>query len=232
MSSFDIESLPYLLQGAKKFFIASGALAGWFALFYVVANNMRVRPRLGAITKKVTYTLQKRNKLIFFKGNFSFTLVNRSHSPNTITRIYLTVWKNKKKNSTLRFGHVNGPFFETNSGNSMNVPFRLEPRSAISLKVEISFPIVGTPDEKIFRELSTSPGYVYQFLFEDIDSTLFAEGGSQHDRQEIGLRWTLINSIREIKHFRLTPFIRHTSRIVKRRAINILKGFLHLVGLR
>jgi len=232
MNNFEIESLSNLLQEAKKYFIASGALAGWFALFYTIASNVRMRPRIGAINKKVTYALQKHDKLVFFKGKFSFTIVNRSHSPNTITRVYLTVWKNKRKNSTLRFGHVNGPFIETSGRSAVNVPFHLEPRSALSLVVEIDFPIVGTPDEKIFLELSTSLGYVYQLLFEDIDGTLFAEAGSQHDRQEIGLRWTLGNSIREIKKFRLMPLIRHVGQIVKRRSINMLKNLLHLLGLR
>ncbi|MBU0767322.1 hypothetical protein KKF55_06130 [Patescibacteria group bacterium] len=232
MLNFDIESFSPLLQEAKKIFIASGALAGWFALFYTIASNIRMRPRIGALNKKVTYGLQKHDKLIFFKGKFSFTLVNRSHAPNTITHVYLTVWKNKRKNSTLRFGHVNGPFIETSSRKSVDVPFHLEPRSALPLMVEIDFPIVGTPDEKIFSELSTSPGYVYQLLFEDIDGTLFAEEGSQHDRREIGLRWTFGNSIRELKKFRLMPLIRHTGQIIKRRAINILKHLLHMVGLR
>jgi len=232
MYNLEIESLSHLLQETKKIFIASGALAGWFALFYTISGNIRMRPRIGAINKKVTYALQKRDKLIFFNGKFSFTLVNRSHSPNTITCVYLTVWKNKWKNSTLRFGHVNGPFIETSSRNAVGTPFHLEPRSAISLVVEINFPIDGTPDEKIFSKLSTSPGYVYQLLFEDIDGTLFAEEGSQHDRREIGLRWTLGNSIREIKRFRLMPFVRHIGQIIKRRMINTLKYFLHLVGLR
>jgi len=56
-----------------------------------------------------------------YKWTFSGTIKNRSEVPNTISQIYMVVWKNNKRNSWLRMGH-GLTIKDTNSKSNLQCP--------------------------------------------------------------------------------------------------------------
>ena len=81
-----------------------GSIAGLLALFITIFASIRERPKFSF--DSLLYS-GKVNDDDITKYRFEFTGIVKNHSieQNTLIRIYLVVWSNKKNYSTLRFGY-------------------------------------------------------------------------------------------------------------------------------
>jgi len=177
-----------------------GSLAGLTGLVYQIHNNRKLRPQLHFTFEGSHADFFNRDKLKFCNYHFQGIFKNSSLTPNTIVGLYLTVWDNKKKNSTLRFGHTIKEIKDTNTQERRYLPLRFEPKQAFNLQVIFEFPITGTQDEKILiqvERLGTTelfmPKHQYQFVIEDVNGNYFDYNSSFISRELTDLWWTLPN---------------------------------------
>lgn len=186
-----------------------GSLAGLVGLIYQIHNSRKLRPQLQFTFEGSHAEFFDRDKLKFCNYHFQGIFKNLSLTPNTIVRLYLTVWENKKKGSTLRFGHGVKELRETYTQDIKNLPLRFEPKQAYNLKVIFEFPLTGTQDEKIISQLKRLgetnyflPKYQYQFIIEDVNGNFFDYNSSPISKELIDLWWTLSNySSKPLKYF-------------------------------
>ena len=177
-----------------------------------------------------------------YEWGFVGIIKNRSRAENTIVRVYLVVWKNRKKNSYLRFGFANTTLNKiTNSEQQVYTPLYFKAREAMRLAVRIKSVINGTADEKILSETIPAipgrtdlrlPKHNYQLCFEDIDGNFFDQKGRLVNIDEANLWWTLENTFICIKErFDFMPLIRHLILIVGAKIRFSLKLILWQLGL-
>ncbi|MFH1720625.1 MAG: hypothetical protein ABH856_03400 [Patescibacteria group bacterium] len=177
-----------------------GSLAGLAGLIYQIHNNKKLRPQLQFTFEGSHAEFFDRDKLKFCNYHFQGIFKNSSLTPNSIVRLYLTVWDNKKKGSTLRFGHTIKEIKDTNTQERKYLPLRFEAKQAFNLQVIFEFPITGTQDGKILTQVERlgnadlfMPKYQYQFVIEDVNGNYFDYNSSFVSRELIDLWWTLPN---------------------------------------
>jgi len=165
---------------------------------------------------------------------------NRSNLENSITKIYLVVWKNKKKNSFLRYGYAGISLKDLNSKKPPALPLYFQKREAKSLEIAFNFPIKGTSDEKLVSELveiRKGSGlylhkYHYEICFEDVDGYLFDQQGNLRNIDEANLWWTLENTFAALKEWNILPFAKHSMLIVLSKIKFKIKLLLWNLGLK
>jgi len=177
-----------------------GALAGLAGIFYQIHNNRKHRPSFSFTFESSHAEFSKRDKLKVCEYHFSGILRNISLSPNTIVRLYLTVWENKKRGSVLRFGHTVEEVKDINTDDLVYLPLRFDSKQAFRLEIVFEFPLTGTRDEKLITSLKKwgdsgllLPKYRYEFFIEDVSGNLFDYRSSILSREIIDLWWTLPN---------------------------------------
>lgn len=171
-----------------------GSLAGLAGLIYQIHNNRKLRPQLRFTFEGSHVEFFDRGKLKFCNYHFQGIFKNSSLTPNSIVRLYLTVWDNKKKGSTLRFGHTIKEIRDTNTQEIKYLPLRFDAKQAFNLQVIFEFPITGTQDEKILTQVDLFlPKYQYQFVIEDVNGNYFDYNSSFVSRELIDLWWILPN---------------------------------------
>lgn len=172
-----------------------------------------------------------------YKWTFSGTIKNRSEVPNTISQIYMVVWKNNKRNSWLRMGH-GLTIKDTNSKSNLQCPIYFLPREAKKVELEYTQNIdPNSADGRILRDMEeVIPGrgfYLhkrwYELLFEDVDKNYFDQNGNLINRQEADLWFTLGNSYRQLDDVKLLPIVNHFFKIILSKIIFALhRVFWHL----
>lgn len=191
------------------------AVVAIFSLPYLVIRQRRTLPRLsyefsGSSGKSYT----KDNKE-YRQFTFSGYIKNHSLHPNTVNKIYMIVWKNRKVGSTLRLGY--GKYnIKEDDGAEHYLPLSFSPRESKKLVITHDTIITGTADEKILKEFyELTPGsrfylpkYTYELAFEDPDGNLFDQHGKLISLKLMNLNWTLGNSLEKIKDGQYTPFVR------------------------
>jgi len=176
-----------------------GSLAGLAGLVYQIHNNRKTRPRFQFTFEASHAEFFDKDKLKFCNYHFRGIFKNSSLTPNSIVRLYLTVWDNKKKGSVLRFGHGIKEIRDTNTQENKYLPLRFEPKQAYNLQIVFEFPITGTQDARILSQyepvgiLGVLPKYHYQFIIEDVNGNYFDYNSSLVSRELIDLWWTLPN---------------------------------------
>ena len=184
-----------------------GSLAGLFGLIYAVHNNRKNRPRFKFTFEASNVNYDEKDKETAYYC-FVGIIRNQSLQPNSIVRLYLTVWESKKKGSALRFGHNIKHIYDvsnTKNRTELSLPLYFKPKEA--KRVEIWFPIslTGTQDGKLLREIgqtiSLSDGHVFsfpkhrwEFLIEDTAENMFdyTKAGTM-SLDLVNLWWTLPN---------------------------------------
>ena len=190
------------------------------ALFYTVFNNLRKRYKLKFnLGWSSGARFYKKDQHTFATWTFSGLLKNQSLDPNSVTRIYLVVWKDRKRNSVLRFGY--GGVSVKEGDHPVHLPLRLDSREAKNINITFDFIVSGTSDQKIFESANKPIVWVssrrfedflmnlkfgkkqtgYELAFEDVNENLFDQYGRPRNREEIDLWWTLPNH-KGIKRFR------------------------------
>ena len=176
-----------------------GSLAGLAGLFYQIHNNRKIRPQFQFTFESSYAEFFDKDKLKYCNYHFQGIFKNSSLTPNSIVRLYLTVWNNKKRGSVLRFGHGVKEIKDTNTQEKKYLPLRFEPKQAFNLQIVFEFPITGTQDAKILSQyepvgnLGFLPKYHYQFIIEDVNRNYFDYNSSFVSKELIDLWWTLPN---------------------------------------
>jgi len=199
-----------------------GSISGLIALIYAVFKSLRKRPKFKFDFSGQSGKVCHEDKLEYYIFTFGGILKNQSLDPNSISRIFLVVWKDRKRNSTLRFGHGGVTIKNKANDREIKLPISFAPREAISLEIKCKFPVAGTSDGKLLREfVPVQPGsrfflpkHEYELLFEDVNENLYDQKGRLCNREEINLRWTLPNTTRNLQHGVYWPFIKHQSKII------------------
>ncbi|WP_097458547.1 hypothetical protein [Mangrovitalea sediminis] len=198
-----------------------GSVSGLISLIYLIFQNLRKRPRFKLDFQSGSGTHYDNEGVHFYRFSSVGILKNQSLDPNTVTHLHLAVWGNKKKTSTLRFGYGGVKIIDKTSDQELKLPIQFSPREARRLNIVFEFPVQGTADEKILQEhMEIKPGsglyrprYEYEICVEDVAENVFDSSGKQINREEINLRWTLPNTVRELQQGKIWPFIRHYWRI-------------------
>jgi hypothetical protein len=149
---------------------------------------------------------------------------NHSLHPNSITKIYMIVWKNKHLGSTLRLGY--GRYdIETDSGGKLQLPLLFNPRESKKLVIKHDTIITGTADEKILKEFyELTPGskfylpkHTYELAFEDSDGNIFDQNGKLISLKLMNLNWSIENTFDNLKDGKYLPFVKQKMAINRER---------------
>jgi hypothetical protein len=194
------------------------AVIAILGLPYLVVSNRRRVPRFSFDFSASNREFTKRDNLDIGIFSFSGSVRNQSLDPNSIQRIFLVVWQNKRRKSTLRFGHG---ATVTQDGSQLSEPIRFDGREGKKLDIVFEVPLTGTEDARLARALSPIstgspyhlPTYQYELAFEDISGNLFDYHGMLRSRKGIDLRWTIGNTLEKLKGGNPAPFLWNLARI-------------------
>lgn len=213
-----------------------GSLAGLVAVVYQIHNNRKNRPRIAFTFEGSVVNYDKDDNK---RAHYCFTGIfrNQSLKPNSIVRLYLTVWDKKKRQSTPRFGHGVDKVQDISNLKEKKIlalPLYLKPKEA--RKLEIWFPIYleGTQDRQLlevtrkFSEESSIllPKHRWEFLIEDTAGNLFDYYKPRLiNRKLIDLWWTLPN---HSKH--PLKYLRHSLKILFTFFGSFISKLIQLLG--
>jgi len=209
----------FIIDATLKF----GSISGLVSLIYLVFQSLQKRPRFKLDFQGSSGEHYDNDGVHFFRHSYSGILKNQSLEPNSVTHFYLAVWGNKKKTSTLRFGHGGIKIVDKSDDNEIKLPIHFSPREAKNLHITFEFPVKGTADERLLQEYNEVkqgtgvylPKHEYEICTQDISENMFDSNGRQINRDEINLRWTLPNTVRELQQGKVFPFIKHSGKIIK-----------------
>ena len=198
-----LQSNPQLPQSNNLFdlLLKIGSISGLIGIFYQIHNNRLNRPSFEFTFESSHAKTYRQDSLEFCDYHFSGIIRNKSLKPNSIVRLYLTVWNSKKKSSVLRFGFSVKEVTNLNTSEKLYLPLKFSPKEAYRLNVVFNFPLTGTQDEKLFKSLSPVgesgkfylPKYRYEFLMEDTSKNLYDYSNSVFNIDIINRWWTLPN---------------------------------------
>jgi hypothetical protein len=231
--TLDIETLKQLILGL-------GSISGLLTLPYVVIQAAKKRPRLKFDFSGMSGNGLKKNDAIgdYYSFQFMGTIKNRSLIPNSISKIYLIVWAdNEKRNSALRLGF--GGILSDTNGKKLPLPLELSSMNGKKVQVNFEIPVKGTSDERLLSEVIPVgnsgqfylPKHKYELCFEDTDENFFDQQGRLRNLEEINLRWTLSNTMKDLQGGNFIPFLKHTFSIQKSVILFFLKKIKNRLGL-
>ncbi len=214
-----------------------GSVAGLFTLFIVIFSSLRKKPKLKFDSLHFFGHIKKDDES---KYNFEFTglLKNQSVEPNTIVRIYLVVWGNRKNNSTLRFGYHGLRIIDCLPNIEIELPISFLPREAKKMKIiyEIDY---SETDKKLIEAVEPfKPAistyvykYKYELVFEDINENFFDQQGNLINIEENKLRWVMPNFLDELQKGNAKPLSIQRKKIFKTRLRFRIKKFIQSIGI-
>ncbi len=223
------------IDGLLKF----GSISGLISLIYLIFQNLRKRPQFKLDFQGSSGEHYDNNGVHYFRHTYTGILKNQSLDPNSVTRLYLAVWGNKNKTSTLRFGHGGVRIIDIAEDKEIKLPLHFTPREAKNLTIVFEFPVKGTSDERLLQEHKEvmpgssfrMPKHNYEICIEDVSENMFDSKGIPINRGEIDLRWTLPNTVRELQQGNIGPFIKHSWQIIKSRLSFRIRLLLQALGL-
>lgn len=177
------------------------ALVAAVGIPYLVYERRQHLPQLRfqfSAGQRETFT---RDALTFGRVTVEGSIQNGSLDPNTIERVYLVVWRTKRRRNTLRFGFGDIEILDA-AGSPLGPPISFKPRESIAVHIKAEFPLTGTADAGLFpalKQLANHPGlalpmYSYELAFEDVMGNLFDADGLPRSRRLIDLLWTFDNA--------------------------------------
>lgn len=211
-----------------------GSLAGLIGITYQIHNNRKNRPSFVFTFEASEAKFYKENQHPHCDYYFSGIIRNTSIQPNTLVRLYLTVWENKRKSMVLRFGHAVKQIKECNTNGQLHLPLRFRSKEAIRLHIIFKFPMSGTQDRKLMLSLKEVklgdkvfklPKYKYEFLMEDVNGNFFDYGSSVYSKELIDSWWVLPNFSRHP-----VDYICHLLSVTYKYIVWKVSKFLSLLG--
>jgi len=214
-----------------------GSVAGLLTLFILIFSSLRKKPKFKFDSLHFNGYIKKDNNS---KYNFEFTgiLKNQSIESNTIVRIYLVVWGNRKNNSTLRFGYHGLQIIDCLLNVEIELPISFLAREAKKMKINYEIDYSGT-DKKLIEAIEPfKPAistYVYkhkyELVFEDINENFFDQQGNLINIEENKLRWVMPNFLNELQKGNAKPLSIHRKKILKSRIKFRIKKFAEDIGI-
>lgn len=217
--------------------LKAGSLSGLLSFVYLIFQNLRRRPKFKIDFQGSHGKHFMKDNLHFFEFGYTGIIKNQSLDPNTVTKLYLAVWGNKQKTSSLRFGSSPLKIIDKTKGEEVRLPIMFAPREAKTLSLTYQFPVKGTADEKILTEYievgnnAYLPKHTYEVCTEDTAENLYDNSGNPLNRREIDLRWTLPNTVRDLQKGKRLPLIKHNIGIAKARLYFYVKRASQALGL-
>jgi len=216
-----------------------GSVSGFLALVYTIYQSLRRRPRFKFDFSGTFWTYSPGDPIDLFTYFFRGVLKNQSLDPNSISRIYLIVWKDRSKSDALRYGFGGVKIIDLVKNEEIKLPISFGPKEAKNLEIQCQSPFTGTRDKKLLTELAPiKPGssfhlnkYNYQLGFEDVNENYFDQQGDLYNSEEMNLRWTLPNYSRDLPNGVYLPFIKHKIKILWSHVRFRWKIFLQWFGL-
>jgi hypothetical protein len=232
--------IPKDTDNLIKILLDLGSISGLLVLPYTIVQASKRRPRLKFDFSGMSGSGVRKSDRVseYYRFEFTGTIKNRSSETNSISKIYLVVWAdNKKRNSALRLG-FGGILLDANK-NVLSLPLELPPRTGKKLQIIFEIPVTGTSDERLLKEFVPVgesgrfylPKHKYELCFEDTDENFFDQQGRLRNLEEINLRWTLPNTMKELQKGNFIPFIKHMFQIQKSRVLFSIKQISYQVGL-
>lgn len=205
-------------SGIVDTLVKIGSLLGSIAFIYTLRLNARNAPKFdfdfgsfSGINK-----MPSSDGKVHFSCTFKGFIVNKSNENNYIKKIYLVVWKNRKKrDSTLRFGYGNHEISDRETKRELLLPLSFRPKEAKHIEITFRQQATGTCDENLIKE-PRPKGWVvnndiisrfifwikqerkayrsgYEIVFEDTKGNMFDQKGRMIDVRITNLNWTLSN---------------------------------------
>lgn len=228
------------VERLKQIGLNLGSISGLLVLPYTIVQASKKRPRLKFDFSGMSGSGIKKSDRVneYYRFEFTGTIKNRSSEANSISKIYLVVWAdNKKRNSALRLG-FGGILLDANK-KVLPLPLELPPRTGKKLQIIFEIPVTGTSDERLLKEFIPVgesgrfylPKHKYELCFEDTDENFFDQQGRLRNLDEINLRWTLPNTMKELQRGNFVPFVKHMFQIQKSKNLFLIKQTCYQIGL-
>ena len=217
-----------------------GSIAGLFSLLYLVADNRRRRPKLMFQLESQRAEQCVRNGLQYFEWTFEGLLKNVSPDPNTLARIHLVVWQDRKRNNVLRHGWGGITAFDRAGNRELPLPISLGPRDAKNVRVRCDAELIGTRDLELLNTKVPIPGtdpalhlpkYRYELCLEDVLENVFDMNGDLCDPRERDLRWLRPNAVQAREEGARLAVIQHDLKIAAARIKFVLRRCACTLGL-
>ncbi len=205
---------------------------------YLVNDRRKRNPRFSFEFAGTSGQPFNRDGKAWYRFTFEGSIKNHSIETNTLQRIFLVVWRDKKRTDTRRFGHGSTDIHDTN-GTQVKEPIKFEPKESKKLTIIFESIVEGTSDKEILSVLEPIqpgsqyylPKYQYELAFEDINGNLFDKNGYLKNRKTIDLKWTLPNTFNALRDGNILPFIKHKTSIYLSDLLFQLKKFQRFLGL-
>lgn len=214
-----------------------GSIAGLLALVYTIFASLRRRPKFKFVSYHRSGRVIEINGVKYQRFEFTGFIKNQSLDPNTLIRVYLVVWANRRNNATLRFSCSGLKIFD-NSNKEISLPIRFLPKEAVELKIVFEFEYSGIDKKLIEAVIPFKPSsttlvykYEYQLAFEDINENYFDQRGRLININEKNLRWTLSNAFKDYQQGNVKSFIKHRIKIVFAKILFKLKTLFQSLGI-
>ncbi len=187
---------------------------------YLVNNKRKSLPRLSFDFAGSSGESFKKDQREYYRFRFEGAIKNHSIETNTIQRIFLVVWRDKRKTDTRRFG-FGGTVIKDSNGQQIKEPIKFDPKESKKLTIIFESIVEGTSDKELLAALTPIqpgsqyylPKYRYELAFEDISGNLFDQNGFIKNRKTIDLKWTLPNTFESLRDGNPIPFIKHKTAI-------------------
>jgi len=214
-----------------------GSIAGLITLFILIFSSLRKKPKFKFDSLHFLGQVNKNDKSKY-KFEFTGLLKNQSIEPNTLIRIYLVVWNNKKNNSTLRFGYHGLKIVGYSPNVELELPISFLPREAKKLKIIYDIDYTDI-DKKLIEAIEPfKPAvntyvykYQYELVFEDINENFFDQQGNLINIEEKNLRWVMPNLLSDLQKGDAKPLSIHRKKIFKTRLKFRIKKFMQNIGI-
>lgn len=217
--------------------IEAGAVVSITGVPYLVYDKRKRLPHLVGSFHSYQRSEFNRDGMEFGRIQFQGTIKNASLEANSVEKVFLVVWRTKRKMNTRRFGY--GAKILDERDDEVGPPLQLPARSSRTVNVVCDFPLTGTNDMQLYRAMMPVAGlathflprYEYELAFEDVDGNLFDKDGIPRSRKSIDLRWTLDNAWERFKDGRPWALLHHGSLIAFEEIRFAWKRFLRMIGL-
>jgi len=114
---------------------------------YLVVSNRRRSPKFSFAFAGGSREFFDRDGMDWCRMRFSGLVRNQSTDPNSIARIHLVVWTDKKKRSTRTFGYIPAEICE--NGSQVKLPISFDPRQGRQLALTYEIVLTGSHEMEI-----------------------------------------------------------------------------------
>lgn len=240
---------PYArLQGAASSFWDAfwawldhiAAIVAIVGLPYLVVSNRRRVPRFSFDFMGRGTQMSQRGQVTYCRFSFSGSVINRSLDANSLQRMCLVVWKDKKRKETLILR--SGATISEN-GETIAEPITFRPGESRKFDIIFEIQLTGDPEAKVLTPTTVpvavgggyyKPGglkYRYELAFEDFTGSLYDQQGMLRNFEGIRLRMAKPDQTPSSQTNNLMPRARLLLRIARTDTIFFMRRNARRLGI-